>query len=80
MSFFKQIINSDIISVYCVTKSVFSLFLIQDNSDIKIECRSEDRLRNEKTCNVSAPFMRAMAQVSLFDHRHEIMANHVQVS
>lgn len=37
---------------------------IQDNSDIKIECLVEDKLRNEKICNVSAPFMRAKTQVS----------------
>ena len=40
-------------------------FFIQDNSDIKIECYSEDRLRSEKICNVSAPFMRAKSQVRL---------------
>lgn len=38
-------------------------FLIQDNSDIKIECYIEDKLRNEKICNVSTPFMRAKSQV-----------------
>lgn len=43
----------------------FGFLFIQDNSDIKIECYSEDRLRSEKICNVSAPFMRAKSQVRL---------------
>lgn len=50
--------------VLSVTEFVLSLFPSQDNSDIKIECRSEDRQRHEKTCNVSAPFMRTKTQVS----------------
>lgn len=37
---------------------------IQDTSDIKIDCYTENKLRNEKICNVSAPFMRAKSQVS----------------
>ncbi|CAB1338959.1 unnamed protein product, partial [Coregonus sp. 'balchen'] len=40
----------------------FSSLIVKDNSDIKIECRSEDRQRHERTCNVSAPFMRAKTQ------------------
>uniref|UniRef100_A0A671VBV6 Integrin, alpha 11a n=1 Tax=Sparus aurata TaxID=8175 RepID=A0A671VBV6_SPAAU len=43
----------------------FSSLIVKDNSDIKIECYSEDRLRSEKICNVSAPFMRAKSQVRL---------------
>uniref|UniRef100_A0AAQ4NSR9 Integrin, alpha 11a n=1 Tax=Gasterosteus aculeatus aculeatus TaxID=481459 RepID=A0AAQ4NSR9_GASAC len=42
----------------------FSSLIVKDNSDIKIECLVEDKLRNEKICNVSAPFMRAKTQVS----------------
>lgn len=41
-------------------------FSVQDNSDIKIECYVEAKLRNEKICNVSAPFMRAKTQVRRF--------------
>lgn len=36
---------------------------MQDTSDIKIDCYAENKLRNEKICNVSAPFMRAKSQV-----------------
>ncbi|KAG8001234.1 Integrin alpha-11, partial [Nibea albiflora] len=42
----------------------FSSLIVKDNSDIKIECYIEDKLRNEKICNVSAPFMRAKTQQS----------------
>ncbi|XP_067104921.1 integrin alpha-11-like [Osmerus mordax] len=60
----------------------FSSLIVKDNSDIKIECRSEDRLRNEKTCNVSAPFMRAMAQVSFrleFEFSRLVFLDHLRV-
>uniref|UniRef100_A0A7N6ADZ2 VWFA domain-containing protein n=1 Tax=Anabas testudineus TaxID=64144 RepID=A0A7N6ADZ2_ANATE len=41
----------------------FSSLIVKHNSDIKIECITGDKLRNEKICNVSAPFMRAKSQV-----------------
>uniref|UniRef100_A0A673B922 VWFA domain-containing protein n=1 Tax=Sphaeramia orbicularis TaxID=375764 RepID=A0A673B922_9TELE len=41
----------------------FSSLIVKDNSDIKIECYTEDKLRNERICNVSAPFMRAKTQI-----------------
>lgn len=40
-----------------------TIILMQDTSDIKIDCYTENKLRNEKICNVSAPFMRAKSQV-----------------
>lgn len=43
-----------------------NIILIQDTSDIKIDCYVEVRPRNEKICNVSAPFMRAKSQVRQF--------------
>lgn len=43
-----------------------NIVLLQDTSDIKIECYAENNLRNERTFNVSAPFMRAKSQVRLF--------------
>uniref|UniRef100_A0AAR2JC89 VWFA domain-containing protein n=1 Tax=Pygocentrus nattereri TaxID=42514 RepID=A0AAR2JC89_PYGNA len=44
----------------------FSNLVVKDNSDIHINCRGGDKQRNEKHCNVSAPFMRAKTQVSVF--------------
>lgn len=59
-----------------------SLIVKQDHSDIKIECWSEDKLGNEKTCNVSAPFMRAMTQVSFrleFEFSRSVFLDYVQI-
>ncbi|CAF99889.1 unnamed protein product, partial [Tetraodon nigroviridis] len=41
----------------------FSSLIVKDTSDIKIDCYTENKLRNEKICNVSAPFMRAKSQI-----------------
>ncbi|KAL4622748.1 integrin alpha-11-like isoform X1 [Arapaima gigas] len=41
----------------------FSSLIVKDQSDVGIECRSEDRLRQERSCNISAPFMRSQAQL-----------------
>lgn len=46
-----------------VPSTDFCSSLCQDTSDIKIDCSVEDKLRTEKICNVSAPFMRAKSQV-----------------
>uniref|UniRef100_A0A3B4ZXX6 Integrin subunit alpha 11 n=1 Tax=Stegastes partitus TaxID=144197 RepID=A0A3B4ZXX6_9TELE len=57
-------------------------FLIQDNSDIQIECYMEDKLRNEKICNVSAPFMRAKTQVLFrleFEFSRTVFLEHLRV-
>ncbi|XP_031704505.1 integrin alpha-11a [Anarrhichthys ocellatus] len=60
----------------------FSSLRVKDNSDIKIECFIEDKLRNEKICNVSAPFMRAKTQVSFrleFEFSRTVFLEHVSV-
>uniref|UniRef100_G3PXP8 Integrin, alpha 11a n=1 Tax=Gasterosteus aculeatus aculeatus TaxID=481459 RepID=G3PXP8_GASAC len=60
----------------------FSSLIVKDNSDIKIECLVEDKLRNEKICNVSAPFMRAKTQVSFrleFEFSRSVFLQHVRV-
>uniref|UniRef100_A0A8C4H9H8 Integrin, alpha 11a n=1 Tax=Dicentrarchus labrax TaxID=13489 RepID=A0A8C4H9H8_DICLA len=60
----------------------FSSLIVKDNSDIKIECYIEDRLRNEKICNVSAPFMRAKTQVSFrleFEFSRTVFLEHIRV-
>ncbi|TKS69570.1 Integrin alpha-11 [Collichthys lucidus] len=46
------------------------------------ECYIEDKLRNEKICNVSAPFMRAKTQVSFrleFEFSRNVFLHHVRV-
>ncbi|XP_066557311.1 integrin alpha-11 [Amia ocellicauda] len=60
---------------------ISSLF-VKDNSDIRLECSSEDKLRHEKLCNVSSPFLRAQAQVSFrleLEFSRTIFLNHLQV-
>ncbi|XP_069561725.1 integrin alpha-11a [Brachyistius frenatus] len=60
----------------------FSSLIIKDNSDIEIECSPEDKLRNEKICNVSAPFMRAKTQVSFrleFEFSRTVFLDHLRV-
>uniref|UniRef100_A0A3P8RUP3 Integrin, alpha 11a n=1 Tax=Amphiprion percula TaxID=161767 RepID=A0A3P8RUP3_AMPPE len=60
----------------------FSSLIVKDNSDIQIECYMEDKLRNEKLCNVSAPFMRAKTQVSFrleFEFSRTVFLDHLRV-
>ncbi|XP_051792965.1 integrin alpha-11a [Acanthochromis polyacanthus] len=60
----------------------FSSLIVKDNSDIQIECYVEDKLRNEKLCNVSAPFMRAKTQVSFrleFEFSRTVFLDHLRV-
>uniref|UniRef100_A0A4W6F863 Integrin, alpha 11a n=1 Tax=Lates calcarifer TaxID=8187 RepID=A0A4W6F863_LATCA len=60
----------------------FSSLIVKDNTDIKIECYIEDKLRNEKICNVSAPFMRAKTQVIFrleFEFSRTVFLEHVRV-
>lgn len=40
-----------------------SPFPPQDQSDIQIECHSVDGLTNQRSCNISAPFMNSLSQV-----------------
>uniref|UniRef100_A0A8D0A7R0 Integrin subunit alpha 11 n=1 Tax=Sander lucioperca TaxID=283035 RepID=A0A8D0A7R0_SANLU len=42
---------------------LFSSLIIKDQSDIQIECYTEDRLANQRSCNISAPFMKSLSQV-----------------
>ncbi|KAI3377427.1 hypothetical protein L3Q82_008616, partial [Scortum barcoo] len=60
----------------------FSSLIVKDNSDIKIECHIEDKLRNEKICNVSAPFMRAKTQVTFrleFEFSRTVFLENVRI-
>uniref|UniRef100_A0A7N8XYV3 Integrin, alpha 11a n=1 Tax=Mastacembelus armatus TaxID=205130 RepID=A0A7N8XYV3_9TELE len=60
----------------------FSSLIVKDNSDIKIECYTEDKLRNEKICNVSSPFMRAKSQVLFrleFEFSRTVFLDHMRI-
>ncbi|KAI1889416.1 hypothetical protein AGOR_G00162650 [Albula goreensis] len=60
----------------------FSSLIIKDKSDIKIECRSRDRQRQERVCNISAPFMKAHTQVLFrleFEFLRSVLLDHVYI-
>nr|XP_023652706.1 integrin alpha-11-like [Paramormyrops kingsleyae] len=60
----------------------FSSLMVKDQSDVKIECRGEDALRFERSCNVSSPFLRSQTQVSFrleFEFSRSVFLDHVQV-
>uniref|UniRef100_A0A8C1Y0A1 Integrin, alpha 11a n=1 Tax=Cyprinus carpio TaxID=7962 RepID=A0A8C1Y0A1_CYPCA len=56
----------------------FSSLIVKDNSDIHIDCRTENRRKYEKSCNISAPFLRAKSQVSCLFHIYRVTLNHIR--
>ncbi|KAL7401521.1 hypothetical protein ABVT39_000966 [Epinephelus coioides] len=61
---------------------LFSSLIVKDQSDIQIECYAEDRLANQRNCNISAPFMKSLAQVSFrleFEFSRTVFLDHVRV-
>uniref|UniRef100_A0AAV2LUD8 C2H2-type domain-containing protein n=1 Tax=Knipowitschia caucasica TaxID=637954 RepID=A0AAV2LUD8_KNICA len=55
---------------------------VKDNSDIRIVCSSEDRLRLQRLCNVSAPFMRAKSKVYFrleFEFSRSVVLDHLHI-
>ncbi|XP_074489486.1 integrin alpha-11 isoform X2 [Sebastes fasciatus] len=61
---------------------LFSSLIVKDQSDIQIECSSEDRLANQRSCNISAPFMKSLSQVSFhleFEFSRSVFLDHVRV-
>uniref|UniRef100_A0A8D0A7R8 Integrin subunit alpha 11 n=1 Tax=Sander lucioperca TaxID=283035 RepID=A0A8D0A7R8_SANLU len=62
---------------------LFSSLIIKDQSDIQIECYTEDRLANQRSCNISAPFMKSLSQVSFrleFEFSRSVFLDHVRVT
>ncbi|XP_038563087.1 integrin alpha-11 isoform X1 [Micropterus salmoides] len=61
---------------------LFSSLIVKDQSDIQIECYSEDRLANQRSCNISAPFMKSLSQVFFhleFEFSRSVFLDHVRV-
>ncbi|CAL8375244.1 unnamed protein product [Arctogadus glacialis] len=59
---------------------VLSSILVKDQSDLQIECHAE--LASQRSCNISAPFMRSRAQLSFhveFDFSHLGFLDHMEV-
>ncbi|KAI3371130.1 hypothetical protein L3Q82_023529, partial [Scortum barcoo] len=71
-------------SIHISTSSnlIFSSLIVKDQSDIQIECYAEDRLANQRRCNISAPFMRSLSQVSFhleFEFSRSVFLDHLRV-
>ncbi|XP_034031669.1 integrin alpha-11 [Thalassophryne amazonica] len=61
---------------------IFSSLIVKDQSGIKIECYPEDRVFTQRICNISAPFMKSLSQVSFcleLEFSHSIFLDHIQV-
>uniref|UniRef100_A0A8C5HT40 Integrin alpha-11-like n=1 Tax=Gouania willdenowi TaxID=441366 RepID=A0A8C5HT40_GOUWI len=63
---------------------VFSRLLVKDQSDVQIECHPVAILANQRSCNISSPFMRSLSkvrfrlefefnQLNFLDHAHIFM-------
>ncbi|TNN00671.1 hypothetical protein fugu_011917 [Takifugu bimaculatus] len=62
---------------------LFSSLTVKDQSDIPMECSSENSPANELICNISAPFMKTSSQVSFrleFELSRVELLDHMQVT
>ncbi|XP_060932938.1 integrin alpha-11-like isoform X1 [Limanda limanda] len=76
--------NAHAASIHISTSSnlLFSSLIVKDQSDVQIECHTEDSLANQRFCNVSAPFMKSLSQVSFhleFQLSRSVFLDHVRV-
>ncbi|XP_050929109.1 LOW QUALITY PROTEIN: integrin alpha-11 [Lates calcarifer] len=70
------------IDISTSTNLVFSSLIVKDQSDIQIECFAEDRLASQRFCNLSAPFLKSLSQVSFrleFEFSRSVFLDHLQV-
>ncbi|XP_029992570.1 integrin alpha-11 [Sphaeramia orbicularis] len=70
------------INISTSSNLIFSSLIVKDQSDIQIECSSEDRLATRRSCNISAPFMKSLSQVSFhleFEFSRSIFLDHLRV-
>ncbi|XP_026168102.1 integrin alpha-11 isoform X2 [Mastacembelus armatus] len=69
-------------AIHISTSSNLLFSSLIDQSDIQIECYAEDQLANQRFCNISAPFMKSLSQVSFrleFEFSRSVFLDHVQV-
>ncbi|KAG8440802.1 hypothetical protein GDO86_006513 [Hymenochirus boettgeri] len=55
---------STVLNISCSKNLQFSSLIQKEESDIKIECKRDERIPHMKICNVSFPFFRAKAKVA----------------
>ncbi|XP_034535153.1 integrin alpha-11-like, partial [Notolabrus celidotus] len=70
------------INISTSSNLIFSSLIVKDQSDIQIECYSEDRLANQRSCNISAPFMKSLSQVSFrveFEFSRSVFLDHLRI-
>lgn len=61
---------------------IFSSLIVKDQSDIQFECHSDYRLSTRRSCNISAPFMKSLSQVSFnveFELSRSVFLDHIRV-
>ncbi|NXA36201.1 ITA11 protein, partial [Eudromia elegans] len=61
----------------------FASLIQRDDSDVNIECVSDERLPNRKVCNVSYPFFRAKAKVAFrldFEFSKSVFLQSMEIS
>ncbi|XP_017294074.1 integrin alpha-11 isoform X3 [Kryptolebias marmoratus] len=61
---------------------LFSSLLVKDQSDIQIECSSENRTASRRICNITSPFMKSLSQVAFhleFEFNPSVFLDHAQV-
>ncbi|XP_028441073.1 integrin alpha-11 [Perca flavescens] len=71
------------INISTSSNLLFSSLIVKDQSDIQIECYTEDRLANQRSCNISAPFMKSLSQVSFrleFEFSRSVFLDHVRIT
>ncbi|KAG9280839.1 integrin alpha-11 [Astyanax mexicanus] len=61
----------------------FSSLIVKAPSDLAIRCQASDRLSFQRSCNISAPFMRSQTQVNFrleFEFSRTTFLDYIQVS
>ncbi|KAM9753715.1 LOW QUALITY PROTEIN: integrin alpha-11 [Menidia menidia] len=56
--------------------------LLQDQTEVQMECHTENRRGTQRICNISAPFMKALSKVTFnveFEFNHSTFLDHAQV-
>ncbi|XP_013884775.1 integrin alpha-11 [Austrofundulus limnaeus] len=61
---------------------LFSSLLVKDQSEVQIECSTENRTAPHRSCSISAPFMKSLSQVTFqleFEFNCSVFLDHAEV-
>nr|XP_020471461.1 integrin alpha-11-like [Monopterus albus] len=70
------------IHIFTSANLLFSSLIVKDQSNIQFDCYSEEGLASQRLCNISAPFMKSLSQVSFrleFEFSRFVFLDHVRV-